>query len=422
LDGLEGASSQGGGAFDRKKADTILSGLKSRVFLMNNVHENQPQVFHTRWAMSYLRGPLTRQQIKTLTKDQPKPAAAAAAPGAAVAPAAAESSVPPKRQKLSAPERERPVLPPDIEERFVPLTGALSGEERLVYRPALLGAARLHFVKARQDLDLWKETTLLASLPGDDVPADPWSESDPYHDPLSELETEPHAAGGFADLPSEAMRAKQYKTWSKRFVSHLYRNNTLTVWKCAALKSTSKPGESEGDFRVRLNQQAREKRDLAVEKLRKKYGPKLARMEERIRKAEERVDREKSQLGQQKMQTAVSVGATLLGALLGRKAIGTGTVGRATTAMRGVGRIGREKQDIARAAENLTALRQRLSEMEADFEEEIAQLQDEYDPESLELTPMEIRPRKADIQVSELLLAWVPWRISTEGIAEPAYE
>ena len=66
LDGLEGAAGSAGQGFDRAAIERILSGLSSRVFLMNNVHEDHPVVFETRWAMSYLRGPLTRAQIKTL--------------------------------------------------------------------------------------------------------------------------------------------------------------------------------------------------------------------------------------------------------------------------------------------------------------------------------------------------------------------
>ncbi len=66
LDGLEGAAAGAGGRFDRGKMEETIAGLGNRIFLMNNVHEDAPVVFETRWAMSYLRGPLTRDQIKTL--------------------------------------------------------------------------------------------------------------------------------------------------------------------------------------------------------------------------------------------------------------------------------------------------------------------------------------------------------------------
>lgn len=66
MEGLEGASGAAGKVFDKQKMERILAGLGSRVFLMNNVHEDKPVVFHTRWAMSYLAGPLSRGKIKQL--------------------------------------------------------------------------------------------------------------------------------------------------------------------------------------------------------------------------------------------------------------------------------------------------------------------------------------------------------------------
>jgi hypothetical protein len=195
----------------------------------------------------------------------------------------------------------------------------------------------------------------------------------------------------------------------------------MTVWRCKELKATSEAGETEGDFRVRLGQLAREARDLAVEKLRRRYASKFTRLRERIRKAEERIEREKAQYKQQKVQTAISIGATVLGALMGRKAVSSRTVGRATTTMRGVGRAAREKGQIAVATESRKVLEEQLVQLEAEFAEETAKLQDSYDPESLELEAREIRPRKSDISIGDLILTWMPWHQRPDGIAEPAF-
>ncbi len=415
IEGLEGASASSGAKFDRQKIEATLAGLKSRVFLMNNVHDDEPVLFHTRWALSYLRGPLTRTQIQTLMADRraaatPAPAprvpAAAAAPASAAAPAAAAAAPPP----------ERPAVPPGVPECFLPAT---AGSGSILYRPALLGTAQLHFVQAKTNVDQWTKIAMLASL-GDDVAPDPWEESKRIEGELRVLpEGEPGAR--FSSLPAGALREKSYDQWAKKLKHGLYRTQTLTLWSCAALKEVSSPGESEGEFRVRLSQAVRERRDLEVEKLRKRYAPKLARLQERIRKAQERVDREKSQYGQQKMQTAISVGATVLGALFGRKVASVGTVGRATTAMRGAGRAARERDDIARAQEDVQALQQKLTELEQQFQEEVNQVQDSADPTLLELDPIKIRPRKADITIGRVSLAWIPWRVGADGFAEPAF-
>lgn len=227
--------------------------------------------------------------------------------------------------------------------------------------------------------------------------------------------------GQFSQLPNAASLPSSYKSWKASLSRHLYQNRTMKLWKSRDLKETSLPGESEGDFRARLQHLAREKRDLAMEKLRKRYSPKLARLQDRLRRTETRVAKEKSQYGQQKMQTAISLGATLLGAVFGRKVTSTGTVGRATTTFRGVGRAAREKEDIERAMHEVKIVQDKLYQMEEEFQEEMDKIKDAYSPEDLELEEIVIRPRKSDIFVTPLSLVWSPWRVGMDGIAEPHF-
>jgi hypothetical protein len=117
LDGLEGAAVGAGKGFDRAGLDRTLSGLSSRIFLLNNVHEDHPVVFESRWAMSYLRGPLTRAQIKTLMDTR-----RGAAPAGATTAAPAKSARPATAAATGG--SERPLLPPDVPQHFVPPRGA----------------------------------------------------------------------------------------------------------------------------------------------------------------------------------------------------------------------------------------------------------------------------------------------------------
>ncbi|KPJ97978.1 MAG: ATP-binding protein, partial [Gemmatimonas sp. SG8_28] len=188
-----------------------------------------------------------------------------------------------------------------------------------------------------------------------------------------------------------------------------------------AFKLTSEPGESEADFRIRLRQVARERRDADVEKLRKKYAPKLARLQERIRKAEQRLGRERSQYEGQKLQTAISMGATVLGAFLGRRVASVGTVGRATTAARGVGRAAREKEDVERAQRDIAALQQQMADLEIEFQRESGALEAAVDPATLDVSEEIVRPRKTDITINRVALHWLPWWVDAQGVAAPAY-
>jgi hypothetical protein len=414
LEGLEGASSATGARFDRQKTEATLAGLDSRVFLMNNVRDDEPVLFHTRWAMSYLRGPLTRAQIKTLMAPRRESGEDGTAPATPATVSSAEISV-----ERDGPA-ERAGAPAGVEEGFLRPRTRLTDADGLVYRPALLGVARLHFVRATYDLDVWESTALLAPLRERDS-RDLWADAAVLAGGEPDLDGIADERARFATLPAEAMRAASYKAWGRELIGHLYRERTISVWKCARPKATSRAGESEGEFRVRLSQLARERRDLDLAKLERRFAPKLARIQERIRKAEQKVERERSQYGQEKMQTAISVGATVIGALFGRKLASAGTVGRATTAMRGAGRSARERGDIARATQDLEAQRQKLVELERDFETEMDKVRDAVDPDSFELDEKAIRPRKSDLTLSRSALVWTPWRVGEDGIAEPLF-
>jgi DNA helicase HerA-like ATPase len=386
LDGLEGASAAAGRALDRGKTDAILSALPKRVFLMHDVHEDAPVVMQTRWTLSYLRGPLTREQIRTLSAPEVRAQAAPAAPRPAAVAVSAERG-----------NAERPLLPPDVEEVFV---GAGTA-----YRPTLLATARLHHVNAAAGMDAWRTVALLAELPA--------SGSDIAWDAAQLLAAEPSLASGpaagatFQPLPACAARAASYKTWRKEVTSHFQSASALTVWRCAELKETSRPDESEGDFRARLAHAYRERRDAEKENLRQRFAPKLAALEEQVRQAEGRVAREESQYGQQKMQAAISVGATVLGALFGRKVASVGSLGRATTAMRTGARAMREREDVGRAQEGVEAKRERLAELQAEFDAAAGALASAPDPASLRLDSVSVAPRKADLSITRLALAWV---------------
>ncbi len=417
LEGLEGASQAAGHAFDRTKMDKILSALGQRVFLMHNVHEDQPALFQTRWALSYLRGPLTRKQIQNLMS----PLKLELAARKAEAPSKPLMTELQELGEIEPDTAAQTAVPSGISQFYLPLKSSIVESESIAYRPALLGTARLHFVAARAKIDIWQDLSLIAPLSGGDL-AIPWEESVSVHSEPFPLENQPHPEGKFSHLPPAATRISSYSGWKNALENHLYQNQTLSLWECREFKEFSKIGESEGDFKGRLIHLLHEKRDLEVEKLRKRYAPKLALMQERLRKAQLRVEKERAQLGQQKVQTAVSVGATILGAIFGRKTMSTGTIGRATTSMRGAGRMAREKQDIERAQREVQVVNEKLADLEEEFQAEISGLKMDFELEDLELTGILVRPRKSDIIISRFALVWMPWKVSEVGFAEPAFD
>ena len=269
LEGLEGASTVAGHAFDRKKIDEILSGLGNRVFMMNNVHEDHPVVFQTRWALSYLRGPLTREQIQCLMG----PRKQAPLPDAHLTSSRPSALAPVTRQnERSSPSGStRPVMPPGVPEYFVPRRAQRRAGELLEYQPALLGVARLHYADKKARIDQWETLTLVRRI-DEGLPAEVWSESEPFDDSVPELDKVPEPGLRFASVPGEFARAKSYGEWTKELKNYLYRERALRLWSCPALKELSRPSETEREFRLRLVQASREERDEKVEALRAKYA------------------------------------------------------------------------------------------------------------------------------------------------------
>ncbi|HEX5875623.1 MAG TPA: DUF87 domain-containing protein [Pyrinomonadaceae bacterium] len=400
LEGLEGIAAGTGRKFDRAEMEQLLAGLTTRVFLMNNVHDDAPELFETRWAMSYLRGPLTRGQIKTLM-DPLK--GAATPPPVDTSPAAAPAAV-----NTAAPvKNEKPLLPPEISQYYIPVRSSAGPNETLSYRPMLLGAAEIHYSNTKT-VQATQQLTLLAPIEDGPVSLD-WGQAIAVELPLEDLESEPEAHRQFVEVPAQATKPKSYATWRKDFASWIYRNQRLELMESPSLNIVSNPGESERDFRLRLQQIAREQRDEAVEKLRRKYAPKFEQIEERKRRAEQVVARETEEAKGQKMQTAISFGATLLSSFLGRKKTSMSTLGRATTAARGVGRTMKESQDIGRAEENVAALTQRLEDLNAEFQEETASIERSIDPQTEPLEKVSLKPTKANISVKLVTLAWAPY-------------
>jgi len=410
MDGLSSA----GGNVDTAKLERQLSGLGKRVFLMHNIHEDEPVLFHTRWAMSYLRGPMTRPQIEALTTPQKSNETTVAqsgqAPPVAVAKATdmVATTAAASTESDAAPS-EPPVLPDHVEQAYLSISEPLGRHDRVIYAPLLFGTMRLHYALSRARVDCWTETGFIAPL-NEGMGRDAWSDAEQLSTPHLDCEPQPEIDADYADVPTSALRDASYKTWLKQLTKHAYRVADGYVCWHRDTKTYSELNADEAAFALQVRHLLREARDVKIEKLRKKFAPKIAALESRIMKAEQRVEREKAQATQQGFQTALSIGSTILGALFGRK---KASVSKATTALRGAGRVARERGDIGRAQESLEALQDQQQALEADFESQAAELEStEIDPTFERVT---IRPKKADISIQRFGVLWLPMKQTELG-------
>ena len=405
LDGLEGAAAGASSQFNRSKMEQILAGLGERVFLMNNTHEDQPVIFQTRWCMSYLRGPLARNQIKQLM--DPYKSTRAASSGASKTPkATADVSTSQASTTTGSLSSQPPALPPGVTAYYIPLRGSASG---VTYQPVVVGAAKIRFLDKKAGVDNTVQNVFLTPV-SDQIVAVDWATAQEAGFDINDLEKSPVKDVSFGETGSLSSQAKNSTTWQKDFITWLYGSQKIELFKSPASGLCSLQGESERDFRVRLQQSTRETRDQLVEDLRKKYAAKLTALESKKQKAQQTVDRESKQAQQAGMQTALTVGATLLGAFMGRKTLSASNINKAASAIKGVGKTVGEAGDVGRAQETVKLYEQQIKELNAQLEEEIASLSGKADPTTEKFETVAVLPKKSDISVLLVSLAWAPYR------------
>jgi hypothetical protein len=414
LDGLESAA----GSMDRTTADRMLSSLDKRVFLLHDVHARAPIAFQTRWTMSYLRGPLSRDQISTLM------AGKVAAPESGLGSRGSGSGVQDttgagKKSEASPVKKDAapPVLPPGVQQFFVPSTSGsrtsspgsrTSSPDSVHYTPVVLGAARVGFGDTKLGIDEVRDVVYAAPFGSGAVAVD-WASAQKVDIPSNDLQTAPDTGATFGAVPPPGLQAKNYTAWAKDFTQWLVRSEKLELLRQRDMKLTSNAGETEGEFKIRVQEAQRAARDAAVDGIKKKYEAKAAQLQAQRERAQGAVERESAQATQQKIQTGLSMGAAVLGALFGRKAISVGSLGRATTAARGVGKTMKESEDIRRANENVETIRERERALQDQIENETAKITETY-AKAPEIERLGLAPKRGQVSVQLVGLGWVPDR------------
>jgi Helicase HerA, central domain len=402
LEALSGAMT-GSSPMSPSDLDKMLSSLGKRVFLMHNVHESHPVTFQTRWTMSYLSGPMTGPQIKTLMAAK-KAQAISSNVQAVKSPSSSAAGT-------SNSSSGRPLLPPNVKQYFVH-----SKVENATYYPFVLGAAQPRFSNPKYKIDSAKTLRLLAEIGDGPVPIS-WDDAQLIEIELDALESEPVTPSDFAELPSQGSDAKNYAKWEKDFGKWVTQTQALVLYKSKANKAVSEPNETEGDFRARLAHTAREGRDDLKTKLREKYASKLAGLQEKLTRAMQKREQEAAQANHKKIEAVVNVGMGVLGALFGG--------GRRTSAVTSAGRAVRsasqafsQQGDVGRADETVEGIQVQLQELNAQLEAELASLEAGNPDEALE--EIRLKPKSTEVNLELLVLAWVPYT-RANGKLEPAY-
>lgn len=378
-DGLTGASAQG---LDRAELEQWFDRIDKRRFLLHNIHEKAPCLFTTRFAMSYLAGPLSTDSIRALSAASPRLQAADSA---------------------QAPESDSaPILPNGIARYYIP---SQAGGGLTHYYPFVLAAARLFFSDSKSGTR--QEQTLLLQCPFDGEEPD-WAQAQPGSHTINQLQNAPHQPAKHHDLPASALDAANWKKWEKALATWLRQNQTVAVYHSKSLGQYSEPGESEEAFRARLTPFAHEQRDAAMAALRLKYAKKQTALDKQQLAAQSATAREKSQSTQSLIQTGLAIGGAILGAFGGRKVMSASNIGKAQSALRSASKVQKERQDIAAAAAKEQLVAEQIAQLEAELAAELQALRDEYDTQTLPLEEKHIAVKAADIDIRFVALGYQP--------------
>jgi hypothetical protein len=428
LEGLEGLQSTGGQTSMRAYFDRLISSLGKRVFIMHNVHQKAPVVFKTRWALSYLRGPLTKTQVRTLMKA--KREQLRAAPLAAPAPSDQTPHAEPPGQPAK-PEKaaEHPGLarvaarlPAEVSQYFLepdtPARRALRFEERrqgillrplathLVYQPGVLGWASLLYEDARRHLSHTEERCYWVPPPEDLNWLD-WTQGR-FALRREDLSDAAPADALFVPPPAALHDAKRWRELEKDWVNFLYREARLTLFHNARLRLYSEVGESEGRFVQRCQEQAKALQQEDEDKITRRFQAQMQRLEERMRREERELYGDRIELDGRKRETRLTIGESILGILTGRRRLRTfSEVSRRRRL------VSQAKADVEESEEVLDELEQDAEQIHLEHEEALRELAQRTADLSRHIEQVHIGPKKSNIDVIVFGLAWVPtWQVT----------
>ena len=376
IDGMTGLA---GSAMDKGEIENLISNLQKRNFLLKNIHEDGLSVISTRWALSYLKGPLSREQISNLMSEKKQNLAL--------------NSGVSGNGKISAAREPRPIISGEIEQIF---DACADGGK--ILKPNLLGTAKVRFYDAKKSIDETRDISYLYALEPDDKSAD-WSQAS--EGVRLTFGKEP-ANAGFAQPPGFVTKAKNFKDLERDFKDFIFRNYALELYN--ALDLHSKPGESREEFYVRLSDKCNEILETASAKLTAKYEKERANLEAKLERAELKLQKEQKDAVASGLDAAINIGASLLGALFGGKS--RASLSKVASGARSANRVLKERGDVKISEQSVSDLQEALDALTRDYEQQAQALKDANDPRNLSLEVVKILPKKSDIYDEKVALLW----------------
>ncbi|MFX4230116.1 ATP-binding protein [Aliarcobacter butzleri] len=386
---IDGLSSANEGNLNKDEVMNLISNLEKRNFILKNINEDGIKIFETRWALSYLKGPISKDGIKKLMSEKKK------------------QNIP--TQKIENENQTtqiniekgipKPIITSNLTERYL-----YSSQNSAYYlQPYLICSCDVHYIDAPKNIDFEEKISYKIYLDENMKNID-FEEKEELGNNSFEEKEKPNSF--YYELPSFVQKEKDLKIIEKDFTDYIYRNSKLTLYKNEFLKITSKQTESLNDFKIRLQDRLNEKIDLEVEKLKVKFVKENDSIETKLSKLYEKLQKEELQATSTTTDTIISIGTSLLGAFFGNSVINKTNIGKVATSAKGASKILKERNDVKQVENEILELQQQKEALKTLLENEIEKINLANQSSNFPIEEIFIKPKRSDIYNTKLALLW----------------
>ncbi|MDN5076789.1 DUF87 domain-containing protein [Aliarcobacter butzleri] len=386
---IDGLSSANEGNLNKEEVMNLISNLEKRNFILKNINEDGIKIFETRWALSYLKGPISKDGIKKLMSEKKK------------------QNIPTQKVENENQTTQiniekgipKPIITSNLTEKYL-----YSSQNSAYYlQPYLICSCDVHYIDAPKNIDFEEKISYKIYLDENMKNID-FEEKEELGNNSFEEKEKPNSF--YYELPSFIQKEKDLKIIEKDFTDYIYRNSKLTLYKNEFLKITSKQTESLNDFKIRLQDRLNEKIDLEVEKLKIKFVKENDSIETKLSKLYEKLQKEELQATSTTTDTIISIGTSLLGAFFGNSVINKTNIGKVATSAKGASKILKERNDVKQVENEILELQQQKEALKTLLENEIEKINLANQSSNFPIEEIFIKPKRSDIYNTKLALLW----------------
>ena len=386
IDGLSSASEKG---LNKQELSLALGTLAKRNFIMKNINEEHIKTFETRWALSYLKGPLSKDAIKKLMENKKNNS---------------PKNLEEKKSEVNEPfidvskGKSKPVIVSSIKEKY-----SYSSQNNAYYMQGyLLFSCSVHYLYTLKNVDLKENINFKIYL---DEKATEINFDEKEDVLIYSFDEKEKTNSFYYELPSFIQNEKELKLLERDFADYVYRNFKLTLYKNDTLKISSKQYESLDDFKIRIQDRLNEQIDEKIENLKQKFEKENTLLEQKISKLFEKLEKEEQDAASATTNSIISIGTSILGAFFG-KSSKTAIVSKVATSSRGVSKALKERGDIKTVQGEIDALQSLQDGLEEKLKIEIEKINDEFNISKYTIEEFFIKPKRTDIYDIKIELLW----------------